>query len=326
MTIRLFIRNLFVQTPYALVTDLTGKHVIVTGTSRGSLGFETAKTLARWGAVVIVTTRSNTESVIRALTEELSGENTKAQITGHELDLCDAESVNAFAQWYMEQCGQRLDVLVNNAGVHLDLMSKWKQPKLTADGHEIQWRTNYLGTAQLTHKLLPLLQTTAAAQGEARIVNVGSQIHNKGSNAALFNPDTPYNSWQSYGLSKLGLIHLTSELHRQFAQNDNLKSYCLHPGSASGTYTGVADKGFEGQAVINFLRKLGAPIEKLFMSTAEEGAQTQLFCATSAQAESGSYYQNCAIHEASTDSQDEKAATHLWQETLDWVNGLPDSN
>ncbi len=323
MTIRQFIRNFFVKTPYAPTTDLTGKHAIVTGTGSGSLGFETAKTLARWGAVVIVTTRGNTASIVKALKGELAEENINAQIDGHELDLCGAESVDAFAQWYLDHYGQRLDILVNNAGVHLDLMSKWKEPKLSADGHEIQWRTNYLGTAQLTHKLLPLLQQTGAAQGDARVVNVVSQIHSRGSNAALFDPDTPYNSWQSYGLSKLGLIHLSYELHRRFAESDNLKSYCLHPGSASGTYTNVANRGFEGQAVIGFLRKLGAPIERLFMSTAEEGAQTQILCATSAQAEGGHYYQDCAIGEASPDTLDEKAAWRLWQETLDWINSLP---
>ncbi len=75
MTIRQFIHNFFVKTPYAPVTDLTGKHAIVTGTSSGSPGFETAKTLARWGAAVIVTTRSNTASVVKELKDELAEEN-----------------------------------------------------------------------------------------------------------------------------------------------------------------------------------------------------------------------------------------------------------
>ncbi|MCZ6502184.1 MAG: SDR family NAD(P)-dependent oxidoreductase [Gammaproteobacteria bacterium] len=323
MTIRQFIRNFFVKTPYAPTTDLTGKHAIVTGTGSGSLGFETAKTLARWGAVVIVTTRGNTASIVKALKGELAEENINAQIDGHELDLCGAESVDAFAQWYLDHYGQRLDILVNNAGVHLDLMSKWKEPKLTEDGHEIQWRTNYLGTAHLIHKLLPLLQKTGDSQGDARIVNVVSQIHSKGSNQALFDPNTPYESWKFYGLSKLAMIHFSHELDRRFAKQHNLQSYCLHPGGASGTYTDVATKGFEGSPIIGFLRKLGAPIEKLLMSTPEEGAQTQLHCATSPQAEGCHYYFNCEICEASAESKDEEAASRLWRETLDWINGLP---
>jgi NAD(P)-dependent dehydrogenase (short-subunit alcohol dehydrogenase family) len=202
-------------------------------------------------------------------------------------------------------------------------MSKWKEPKLTSDGYEMQWRTNYLGSAHLTHNLLPLLQKTGNSYGEARIVNVVSQLYSRGNNVALFDPDTAYNSWKFYGLSKLALIHFTYELNRRFSKKDKLKSCCLHPGSASGTYTNVANKGFEGSPIIAFLRKLGAPIEKLFMSTVEEGIQTQIYCATATDAQGGHYYQNCQIRETTADTQDEKAAGRLWQETQDWVNNLP---
>jgi NAD(P)-dependent dehydrogenase (short-subunit alcohol dehydrogenase family) len=270
-----------------------------------------------------VTSPRNTASIVAAISEDLTKEHINARIDGHELDLSNAKSVIQFAQWYLDNWGERLDILVNNAGVHLDLMSKWKEPKLTDDGHEVQWRINYLGTAHLTHTLLPLLQKTGASQGDARVVNVVSQIHNRGSNEALFDPDTTYDSWKFYGLSKLALIHFTYELNRRFAQKSNLKSYCLHPGGASGTYTNVATVGFEGSPIIGFLRRLGAPIEKLFMSTAEEGAQTQIHCATSSQAEGGHYYVNCEIGEASADTNDEEAAGRLWRETLDWINCLP---
>jgi NAD(P)-dependent dehydrogenase (short-subunit alcohol dehydrogenase family) len=322
MNLRQLLRKLFVKTPYAKETSLESKYAIVTGANLGSLGYETAKTLARWGAVVIVTSPRDTASLVTALREDLAKEHISVQIDGHDLDLSDANSVNQFTQWYLDNRGERLDVLVNNAGVHLDLMSKWKEPKLTDDGHETQWRINYLGTTHLTHTLLPLLQKTGESQGDARVVNVASQIHSRGSNEALFDPDTAYNSWKFYGLSKLALIHFTYELNRRFAQKSNLKSYCLHPGGVSGAYTNVATVGFEGSPIIGFLRKLGAPIEKLFMSTAEEGAQTQIHCATSAQAEGGHYYVNCEIGEASADSNDEKAAGRLWQETSEWVNSL----
>ena len=323
MNLRQLIRKPFANTHYAQATNLTGKHAIVTGCGLGSLGFENAKTLARWGAVVIVTTRGNTASVIHALKNELALENISALIDGHDLDLADAESVSGFCQWYQQHYGQRLDMLINNAGIHLDLMSKWKEPKLSSDGYEIQWRTNYLGSAQLTLKLLPLLQHTANTHGEARIVNVVSQLCSRGNNVALFDPDTSYNSWKFYGLSKLALVHFTFELNRRYFKKDKLKSYCLHPGSANGTYTNVANKGFAGSPVIAFLRKLGAPIERLFMSTAEEGAQTQIYCATSPEAESGHYYHNCQIRETTDDTQDEKVAGRLWQETQDWMNKLP---
>lgn len=322
MTLRQLLRKPFVHTPYAREVDLGEKHAIVTGVGPGSLGYETAKTLARWGALVTVTTRRKATAQADTLTQELARENIVARIDGHDLDLCDTASVNAFSQWYLDNHGDRLDILVNNAGVHLDLMSKWKEPKVTADGHEIHWRTNYLGTVHLTNKLLPLLQATGDVQGNARVVNVVSQIHSRGSNAALFDPNTAYNSWKFYGLSKLATMHFSNELNRLFAGPHNLQSYGLHPGGASGTYTDVATKGFEGSPIIGFLRKLGAPIEKLFMSTAEEGAQTQIHCATSPEAEGGHYYFNCEISKASPDTEDGEAAQRLWRETEEWINDL----
>lgn len=323
MNIRQLLRKPFVTTQLAQKTKLAGKHAIVTGAGLGSLGYETAKTLARWGAVVIVTTRNDTPAIVKTLVEELAKEGLSAKLDGHDLDLSDAVSVKTFSAWYQQHYGGRLDMLVNNAGVHLDMMSKWKQPHLSADGYEIQWRINYLGTVQLTHSLMPLLKKTGGEFGEARVVNVVSQLHSRGSNSSLFDDNRPYNSWQAYGLSKLALIHYSHELQRRFSGSDKIKSYCLHPGGVSGSYTNVADKGFEGSPIIGFFRKLGAPIEKLFMATAQEGAQTQIHCATATGAEGGHYYVNCQIAEATADTHDEAIAGRLWQQSLEWLDQLP---
>src|SRR5690606_3759867 len=134
-----------------------------------SLGYATAQQLAAWGATVIVTTRRGTKDVVSALNAALASQGGAGKVDGHPMDLSSAASVNAFAQWYERFYGDRLDALVNNAGIHLDLMSKWKEPRLSADGVEIQWRTNYLGTVHLTHKMLPLLQQTGRHAGEARV-------------------------------------------------------------------------------------------------------------------------------------------------------------
>lgn len=322
MNIRQLLRRPFVSAPFAEAADLSEKSMIVTGAGKGSLGYATARQLALWGATVIVTTRSNTAAIVDALHSELDSSKEQASISGHDLDLCSTDSVEKFCQWYIREHGERLDCLINNAGVHLDLMSEWKEPRLTPDGFEMHWRTNYLGTVQLTDRLLPLLLQTGHRAGEARIVNVVSQLHSRGSNDKLFDPDRRYESWQAYGLSKLALIHHSHELHRRYAQTDNIKSYCLHPGGKSGAYTNVADKGLEGHALLGLLRQLGAPLEKLFMATAQEGAQTQLHCATSTRAEGGHYYVNLQVVAASKDSKDKDAATKLWHSAEEWLSTL----
>lgn len=298
--------------------DLAGRHMLVTGCSVGSLGFATAQQLADWGATVTVTTRFKTEDVVNALNALKHG-NHPGTIDGHPLDLADTDSINEFTRWYQRLHGERLDALVNNAGVHLDLLSRWKAPQMSRDGFEIHWRTNYLGTVQLTHQLLPLLLRTGREVGEARVVNVVSQLHSRGSNALLFDANRTYESWQAYGLSKLALMHYSNELHRRFFATDHLKSYSLHPGGRGGTSTNIASKGLAGHAVVGFIRRCAAPLEKMLMATAEEGAQTQIHCATSAAAASGHYYVNCQIAKGSADSEDAKAARRLWDATQAWL-------
>src|SRR5690349_8541218 len=104
--------------------DLSGRVVVVTGAGPGSIGLATARALADWGAEVVVSTRSKP---------------VEAPFIGpsawHPLDLADRASVQAFADWLLDRYADRLDVLVNNAGIHLDLRSQWTEPQLV-DGHE----------------------------------------------------------------------------------------------------------------------------------------------------------------------------------------------
>ncbi len=313
------IRNLFAAAPYAEPVDLRGRKIIVTGASPGSIGFETARTLAAWGAAVAITTRSNPQGALQLLKARLAAGGTPADVSVHTLDLCRAESVAQFADWHGATHGGQLDVLVNNAGVHLDLLSQWKKPHRSEDGFEIHWRTNYLGTSQLTHLLLPLLQATAQKAGEARVVNVVSMLHHKGTNAGLFDAPQPYNSWNAYGLSKLALVHATFELQRRYAAASKVQAYCLHPGAV---FTNIAAKGLAGNRVIESVRDALAPVEGFFLLTPEEGAQTQIHCATRPQLTGGLYYEKCRMAWPSKEAQDRQAAARLWDETEAWMKTL----
>jgi NAD(P)-dependent dehydrogenase (short-subunit alcohol dehydrogenase family) len=304
-------RRLFVKTTLADRVELEGKRMIVTGASPGSLGFETARILASWGARVAITTRKGTSEVVEQLRRD-------GRVSGHPLDLCDSESVTRFVHWYLGEHGEALDVLVNNAGVHLDLLSQWKEPRLTNDGFEIQWRTNYLGTMHLTHSLLPSLERAARSTGEARIVNVVSRLHHEGTNSALFGGPTPYHSWKAYGGSKLAMVHATFEAERRFAESLGIRSYCLHPGAVS---TNVAAKGLEG-TLAGRARNALLPVEALFLKTPEEGAQTQVHCATAPGLPGGIYYDECAPAEVNPESSDAEVAKRLWDETAAWAGSL----
>ncbi|RLB38298.1 MAG: hypothetical protein DRH30_11720 [Deltaproteobacteria bacterium] len=316
MSVHDYVRRRFVSSAYAEPVDLAGKKIIVTGASAGSLGFETARTLAQWGASVVVTTRSNAGAAVEAIQGQLQEAGARQRVDAHALDLSQRDSVISFVRWFVEAHGDSLDVLVNNAGIHLDLLSRWKEPRLTDDGFEIQWRTNYLGTAHLTHLLLPLLEQTGQATSDARIVNVVSHLHVKGSNDDLFGATRPYRSWEAYGNSKLALMHMTNELQRRYAHKSHVQAYCLHPGSV---FTNVAGRGLEGTGFIEKARNALSPVEAFFLKTAEEGAQTQVYCASQPRLRGGLYYEECKLAEASKEAANAEIAARLWNETQAWL-------
>lgn len=308
------LRRVFVQGPSAPRVSLEGKTVVVTGASIGSIGFETARILASFGAKVVITTRSRPEVALAAVRAALPDEATRARVSARPLDLCDAASVRAFARALEEEDAKDgIDVLVNNAGVHLDLVNDWKEPKIV-DGFEIHYRTNFLGTCHLTAELMPLVERAATARGGARVVNVVSHLHALAKNADLFEEKRPYNSWHAYGRSKLALVHATRALDRTYGAR-GVHAYCLHPGSV---YSKVADKGLEGKRLLGAIRTVLAPVEMYFLKTIHEGAQTSVLCATADDLVPGGYYEACALKAPSPEAEDAAVADRLMAETAAW--------
>lgn len=311
------VRRLLLRPRFAEPEDLTGRTAVVTGCGPRSLGFATAAVLARWGARVLATTRSG-DPALEARLRSASGEVPKGRISLHALELGDTGSVDAFARSAAEACNGRLDVLVNNAGIHLDLMSRWKEPQLTPDGFELHWRINYLGTLQLTHRLLPALLRAAQASGDARVVNVVSTLHRRGSNDELATGPQPYDSWAAYGLSKLALVHFSFELQRRHAGR-GLQAWCVHPGSVD---TPVGVKGMATSPRWQTAVRVLSPLQSLFMLSPEEGAQTQILCATERGLQGGRYFRNCAATAPSDDALDPAAAEQLWRSGEQWLAAL----
>lgn len=98
------------STPLRTLFDLTGRHALVTGGSRG-LGLQMAEALAEAGASLLLTSRK---------TEEL--ETAAAQLRGrgftvdcHAGDASDPEAIERLGAWALQQRGH-IDILVNNAG------------------------------------------------------------------------------------------------------------------------------------------------------------------------------------------------------------------
>ncbi|RMG33977.1 MAG: SDR family NAD(P)-dependent oxidoreductase [Methanobacteriota archaeon] len=242
-----------------------GRVAIVTGASSG-IGYETARILANKGAHVILAVR-NPEKGERAL-ERIKLQNANARVRVMVLDLANLASVREFAEEFKRRF-ERLDLLINNAGVMIPPYSK------TADGFELQFGTNHLGHFALTGLLLDLLINTPGS----RIVNVASMAHKYGNlNFDDLNWEKrPYKAWRAYGDSKLANLYFTYHLAEKLnAAGVDVKVTAAHPGWTATDlqrHSGVFQLG-----------------NKLFAQSAEMGALPTLRAATDPDARSGDYY------------------------------------
>lgn len=274
------------------------RRAVVTGAGPGSIGESVARALVEDGWEVVVTTRS-------------------VPVEGHEwhaLDLADRGSVARFAQWYAER-SDRLHLLVNSAGIHLDLGSRWSAPQLL-DGHEVHWRTNYLGTVDLTEALLPALLTAATADGDARVLHVVSQLHERGTVDALLGREVEYDSWAAYGTSKLGLVHHAAWLAAEHGPH-GLRAIAAHPGAVS---TNIASRGLETRPLLRLLRNLARPLERRVLLSPRESAAHLVRLGTGAEGVSG-YYRKSRPAEPSPAAVDEDARVALVDRTNAWLAG-----
>ena len=139
--------------------DLTGKLVIVTGSSDG-IGLEAAKDLLKSNATVIFACRSKskTEGIINTFPEIL-----KKNSIFLPLDLESFKSIENFAK-EIKSKHPKIDILINNAG-----LSSWGNAHKTEDGYMNVYQVNYLGGVLLTLLLLDHFN-----EKESKIINLSS--------------------------------------------------------------------------------------------------------------------------------------------------------
>ncbi len=312
--------GLITPKPTAQKVDLSGRRMIVTGAAPGSLGYETARILASWGASVVATRRRHAEQAEAALKDDLRQAGADAgNIAVRTLELCDAGSVRDFVGEYRHIHGDQLHVLVNNAAILRDILKPWKESPRTADGFEIHWRANYLGAFHLTRLLLPLLKQSGLESGDARVVNVTSHLHDQARNEDLFDDGRAYRPLRAYGRSKLAMIHFSREIERRFAQDCHLHSMAVHPGSVD---TNMTRLGLPRGPAGGILGRVSSALAPLIMLNPTHGAQTTVMCASESGLQGGEYYVRCGIATATGESRDGAVSRQLWERSAAWVETL----
>jgi len=183
---------------------------LVTGANKG-IGKEIARQLAGAGMTVLVGSRDEERG--RRTVEEIGG---GARLL--VLDVTDAESVAAAARQV-----ERLDVLVNNAGIMLDSSAP---PEDDVEAFRRTYETNVFGVLRVTNAFLPALRRSSAP----RIVNVSSGT---GSLAWSADPEQAFavskGSGAAYRSSKTALNALTL-FYAQSLADAGFKVNALAPG------------------------------------------------------------------------------------------------
>ncbi len=231
--------------------------ILITGSTDG-LGKETAKALAGKGARVLLHGRNarRAEAAVREIKEETGNE----KLSYYLADLSSLEEVRAMAE-EVRSGHDRLDVLVNNAGVILPERAE------TKDGVEMTFAVNYLSHYLLTRLLLPLLRESAPA----RVVNVASAGQ---SPIDFADPmlEKGYDPMRAYGQSKLAMIMDALDLAEEL-EGSGVTANALHPATLMDTK--MVRQTFGGAS-----------------STVEEGVEATIRLATSPELEgiTGRYF------------------------------------
>jgi retinol dehydrogenase 12 len=270
------------------MVPVEAKTCLVTGATSG-IGQATAVRLAELGATVIAVGRdpARGEQAAAAIRQRAP----RARVEVLTADLSRLGQVRALAAQVQDR-HDRLDVLVNNAGV-----AKFRQ-ELTPDGLGVTFATNHLGPFLLTNLLLDLLKQSAPA----RVVTVSSDRHTQQRTIPWDDLEPGHDC--TYKASKLLNILFTHELARRLA-GTGVTANCLSPGFVR------TELGREATGAFRVFLRLARP----FQSNPEAGAQTSVYLATSPQVAevSGRYFEKSTPAEPSALSQDPAAAKQLWQ-------------
>ncbi len=274
---------------------MQSKVAIVTGGNAG-IGKQTAIGLAEKGISVVLFCRNEEKG--KAAQKEIQAQTGNANIDFISCDLASLESVQKAAKKFRQKY-DRLDLLINNAGLFFDHLTK------TSDGFETQFQVNHLSHFYLTQLLLDLLKKSAPA----RIVNVSSAAH-RGKNMDFENfayGQEKYDGLDVYGQTKLANVLFAYEHTRRF-QNDGIYSFALHPGVVR-TQIGVKNtKGW-----VNWGWKILTSLP-IFTISEKEGAATSLHAALSPELEGkgGKYLKNSKVIKSTKQSYNEETARELW--------------
>ncbi|KAI1069839.1 hypothetical protein LB507_007981, partial [Fusarium sp. FIESC RH6] len=256
-----FIKNQFLTTiPLPKHPQVQSKTAIITGSNTG-LGFEASRQLISLGLSHLVMGVRNLQKG-REAANKLEQEREGVKIDVWELDMCEYDSIKAFAK----KCEtlESVDFVILNAG-----LSPSKFETVEGTGHEVAVQVNHFSTALLTLLLIPILKTKSPNPHISIVNSLTAHLctfPTYKQSPLLPSFDDPANfisPGERYGVSKL-LSQLFIVRLSEKVSADDVVINMVDPGLTSGTNLGGHHnaKGFGGMIVRAILRMVGRRVEE----------------------------------------------------------------
>ena len=185
--------------------DLENKVVIITGASKG-IGFHCAKVFSRLNSIVVLTSK-NIDNLKYAY-ERLKKFYDK--IIYYRMDVSDYKDVKKTVEEIYKKFN-RIDVLVNNAGIIHPVKPLWKTK---VEDWEQNLKVNLYGFYYTMHEVLPIM----IEQKSGSIINVSSGAS-----------EHPVYSWSAYCSAKAG-VNLLTLVTALEVKDYNIRVNALYPG------------------------------------------------------------------------------------------------
>ena len=267
---------------------MQGKRVLITGPTAG-IGRQIAFDLGALGADLILGCRDVARGEQTAA--EIRNTTDAGAIAVLQVDTSSQRSIRDFAR-ALRGSFDRLDVLVNNAGLAQG------QRRTSVDGIELTFATNVLGYFLVTCELLDLLRASAPA----RIVNVASAFAGELDLHDLQFARRSYDGLRAYAQSKACNRLLTWALARRL-EGSGITATTYAPGFVAGT-----------ELSRDLLPATKAAYSTRTGRTAEQGADTAVWLASSAAVEgvNGRFFMD--RRELPCDLRNERTEEVLWAE------------
>ena len=276
------------------------KIILVTGATSG-IGFQTALALAKMGAQVIITGRSQKTAEEAVANIKSASGNTRVDFL--LANLSARKNVRALAEQFKAQY-ERLDVLINNAGLAAS------QKELTEDGLESNFAMNVVSPFLLTNLLMDSLKSSPSPRV---IMLMGGDVPAKLDMDNL-QSEKSFDGLNTYSQTKLAMMVLMYE----FAQREKgMTINVCYPGQASTNMT----RSVTSEMLPRAMRWM-FPIFKLLVredggKSAAKAARSSVYLASSPEVEgvTGKYFDtNCKEAAWSPAVMDDDMRKTLWEQ------------